>query len=156
MARTFIKTKRHSGKTGTTNEAKDAWFSGFSRRLVTTSWIGFDDPSRNLGQSVYNSNLGKNQTTGKEFGAKSAQPAWIEFMKVALTDIAIEPFEVPVDIVSVRIDKKTGKLSTKTNKSSLFEYFQVGTAPTEYVSQDNSVDIFQHDVDVKSEESELF
>jgi penicillin-binding protein 1A len=151
-----LKRKDIAGKTGTTNEAKDAWFSGFSRRLVTTSWIGFDDPSRNLGQSVYNSNLGKNQTTGKEFGAKSAQPAWIEFMKVALTDIAIEPFEVPVDIVSVRIDKKTGKLSTKTNKSSLFEYFQVGTAPTEYVSQDNSVDIFQHDVDVKSEESELF
>ena len=37
-----------AGKTGTTNEAKDAWFSGFSRRLVTTAWIGFDDPSRNL------------------------------------------------------------------------------------------------------------
>lgn len=142
-----------AGKTGTTNEAKDAWFSGFSRRLVTTSWIGFDDPSRNLGQSVYNSNLGRNQTTGKEFGAKSAQPAWIDFMKVALADLAVEPFELPADIVSVRIDKQTGKLS---NKSSLFEYFQVGTAPTEYVSQDNSIGIFQHESGVKSEETELF
>ncbi len=151
-----LKRKDIAGKTGTTNEAKDAWFSGFSRRLVTTSWIGFDDPSHNLGQSVYNRNLGKNQITGKEFGAKSAQPAWIDFMKVALTDIPVEPFELPTDIVSVRIDKVTGKLSTKTNKSSLFEYFQVGTAPTEYVSQDNSLDIFQHESGVKNEESELF
>lgn len=145
-----------AGKTGTTNEGKDAWFSGFTRRLVTTSWIGFDDPSRNLGKSVYNSNLGKNQITGTEAGAKSAQPAWIDLMKVALPDITPEPFNPPADIVSVRIDKATGKLSTNTNKSSLFEYFHVGTAPTEYVSQDNSVDIFQQEGAIKHKESELF
>lgn len=149
-----LKRKDIAGKTGTTNEGKDAWFSGFSRRLVTTSWIGFDDPSRNLGKSVYNSNLGKNQITGTEAGAKSAQPAWIDFMKVALEDIEFEPFEPPAGIVSVRIDKATGKLSTKTNKSSLFEYFQVGTVPTEYVSEDNSIDIFQHNDVIKQEEAE--
>ena len=142
-------------KTGTTNEAKDAWFSGFTRRLVTTSWIGFDDPSRNLGQSVYNSNLGKNQITGKEFGAKSAQPAWISFMKVALTDLVKETFEPPAEIVSVRIDKATGKLTTKTNKSSLFEYFELSTVPTEYISTDNSADIFQSGEGVNKVE-ELF
>ncbi|MBL0710707.1 MAG: transglycosylase domain-containing protein, partial [Colwellia sp.] len=140
----ILKRRDIAGKTGTTNESKDAWFSGFSRRLVTTSWIGFDDPSRNLGQSVYNNNLGRNQITGKEFGAKSAQPAWIAFMKVALTDLSVEPFEPPTDIVSVRIDKTTGKLSNKTDKTSLFEYFQVGSAPTEYTNQDNSIDIFQN------------
>mgnify|MGYP005985816059 CR=1 FL=1 len=145
-----------AGKTGTTNEGKDAWFSGFTRRLVTTSWIGFDDPSRNLGKSVYNNNLGRNQITGTEAGAKSAQPAWVDFMKTALTDITPEPFEPPADIVSVRIDKVTGKLSTNTNKSSLFEYFQVGTAPTEYVSQDNSIDIFQNEDSAKDEAEELF
>lgn len=145
-----------AGKTGTTNEAKDAWFSGFSRRLVTTSWIGFDDPSRNLGQSVYNNNLGRNQITGKEFGAKSAQPAWIDFMKVALADLPDEPFELPTDVLSVRIDKATGKLSSENNKSSLFEYFQVNTAPTEYISEDNSMGIFQNDGSTKSEEEELF
>jgi penicillin-binding protein 1A len=143
------------GKTGTTNEAKDAWFSGFTRRLVTTSWIGFDDPSRNLGKSVYNNNLGKNQITGKEFGAKSAQPAWISFMKVALTDIATETFETPAEIVSVRIDKATGKLTTQTNKSSLFEYFKLGTVPTEYISTDNSANIFQSGDGVNNVE-ELF
>lgn len=151
-----LKRRDIAGKTGTTNEAKDAWFSGYSKRLVTTSWIGFDDPSRNLGQSVYNNNLGKNQITGKEFGAKSAQPAWIDFMKVALADIPVEPFEQPTDIVSVRIDKATGKLSTSTNKSSLFEYFQIKTAPTEYVKKDNSSDIFQNEETVINEENELF
>jgi penicillin-binding protein 1A len=150
-----LKRRDLGGKTGTTNEAKDAWFSGFTRRLVTTSWIGFDDPSRNLGKTVYNNNLGKNQITGKEFGAKSAQPAWISFMKVALTDIASETFEAPAEIVSVRIDKATGKLTTHTNKSSLFEYFELGTAPTEYISTDNSLDIFQ-DGDSINNEEELF
>ena len=149
-----LKRKDIAGKTGTTNEGKDAWFSGFSRRLVTTSWIGFDDPSRNLGRSVYNSNLGKNQITGTEAGAKSAQPAWINFMKIALDDIDFEPFEPPAGIVSVRIDKATGKLSSNTSKSSLFEYFQVGTVPTEYVSEDNSIDIFQNNDVIKKEEAE--
>lgn len=148
-----LKRRDTAGKTGTTNEGKDAWFSGFSRRLVTTSWIGFDDASRNLGKTVYNNNLSKNQITGTASGAKSAQPAWVDFMKIALTDLPFEPFEPPAEIVSVRIDKATGKLSAK---GKLFEYFQLGTVPTEYVSQDNSIGIFQNDSDVKSEEDELF
>lgn len=133
-----LKRRDIAGKTGTTNEAKDAWFSGYSRRMVATSWIGFDDHTRNLGQTRYNNNLGKNQITGKEFGAKSAQPAWITFMKTALAELPVEPFEPPENIVSVRIDKATGKLTTKTNKTSIFEYFQLGTAPTEYVTEDDS------------------
>jgi len=149
-----LKRRDIAGKTGTTNEAKDAWFSGFSRRLITTSWIGFDDPRHMLGQSVYNNNLGKNQTTGKEFGAKSAQPAWIDFMKIALADVEIEPFQPPVDIVSVRIDKATGKLTTKTDKTSLFEYFRLGNVPTDYILEDNSGDILSGTE--QEEEEELF
>ncbi|MCO4798740.1 MAG: penicillin-binding protein 1A [Colwelliaceae bacterium] len=141
-----------AGKTGTTNEAKDAWFSGFSRRLVTTSWIGFDDPSRNLGSSTRNTNLGDNQISGKEFGAKSAQPAWISFMKVALADLPTEPFVQPEKIVSVRIDKATGKLTKRTDKTSIFEYFTLESIPTEYVTKDNSQDIFNN----KEEQDEIF
>jgi penicillin-binding protein 1A len=148
-----LKRRDIAGKTGTTNEAKDAWFSGFSRRIITTSWIGFDDPSHILGQSVYNNNLGKNQTTGKEFGAKSAQPAWIDFMRVALAELKDEGFQPPVDIVSVRIDKATGKLTTKTDKTSQFEYFRLGNVPTEYVVEDNSSKILSGR---KEEETELF
>jgi len=149
-----LKRRDIAGKTGTTNEAKDAWFSGFSRNIVTTSWIGFDDPRHILGQSVYNNNLGKNQTTGKEFGAKSAQPAWIDFMRIALADAEPEAFQPPVDIVSVRIDKATGKLTTKTDKSSQFEYFRLGKVPTEYVTEDNSSEILSGEQ--QQEEEELF
>jgi len=150
-----LKRRDIAGKTGTTNEAKDAWFSGFSRNIVTTSWIGFDDPRHILGQSVYNNNLGKNQTTGKEFGAKSAQPAWIDFMRIALAETEPKAFQPPVDIVSVRIDKATGKLTTKTDKSSQFEYFRLGKVPTEYVTEDNSSEILSGDQQ-QEEEEELF
>ena len=136
-----LKRRDIAGKTGTTNQSKDAWFSGFSRRLVTTSWIGFDDPGRNLGRTRSNSNIVKKQIFGAEAGALSAQPAWINFMEVALKDYPEESFDQPVDIVSVRIDKTTGKLTNKTDKTSYFEYFQLGTAPTEYVTQDNSGEI---------------
>jgi penicillin-binding protein 1A len=143
-----------AGKTGTTNQSKDAWFSGFTRRLVTTSWIGFDDHQRNLGKTTYNNNLTNNQIVGSEFGAKSAQPAWITFMQSALPLFIEESFEPPVNIVSVRIDKITGKLTTKTDRSSEFEYFIAGTEPTEYVTEDNSGDILDGSVD--NEEEELF
>lgn len=153
-----LKRRDIAGKTGTTNEAKDAWFSGFSRRIVATTWIGFDNPQRNLGQTTFNKNLGKNQITGKEFGAKSAQPAWIAFMKVALSDLPIEPFQQPEGIISVRIDKATGKLTNKTDKTSLFEYFIQGTEPTEYVSQDHSSDIFTSEPKTieQDQEDEIF
>lgn len=147
-----IKRRDIAGKTGTTNESKDAWFSGFSRHLITTSWIGFDDPRHILGQSVYNNNLGKNQTTGKEFGARSAQPAWIDFMQVALADLEVEAFQLPVDIVSVRIDKSTGKLTTKTDKTSQLEYFRLGNVPTEYVIKDNNSEILSGGKEEKEEE----
>ena len=149
-----LKRRDIAGKTGTTNDAKDAWFSGFSRRLITTSWIGFDDPRHILGQTVYNNNLGKNQTTGKEFGAKSAQPAWIEFMRIALADIEAEAFEQPVDIVSVRIDKATGKLTTKTDRSSQFEYFRLGNVPTDYATPDNTSEILSGGKKKEEEEEE--
>jgi penicillin-binding protein 1A len=137
-----LKRRDIAGKTGTTNEAKDAWFSGFSRRIVATSWIGFDDHRRNLGKTSYNPNLGKNQIIGKEFGAKSAQPAWIDFMRTALQDLPVEPFIQPDNIISVRIDKATGKLATKTDNTTTFEYFIKGTEPTEYATKDHSDEIF--------------
>ena len=124
-----------SGKTGTTNQSKDAWFSGFTRRIVTSAWIGFDDPARDLGRTSKNKNLGKKQTTGTEAGANAAQPAWNLFMKDALPHFPYEEFTLPNDIVSARIDKETGKLTYKSDNSSTFEYFKLGTTPTEYVTE---------------------
>ncbi|MGB5444426.1 MAG: PBP1A family penicillin-binding protein, partial [Psychromonas sp.] len=69
------------GKTGTTNESKDAWFSGFVGNKVATSWVGFDDYKRNLGRTSYNNNLSNEQASGGEFGAGTALPTWIDFMQ---------------------------------------------------------------------------
>ncbi|MFM2480999.1 penicillin-binding protein 1A [Celerinatantimonas sp. YJH-8] len=123
------------GKSGTTNDAKDAWFSGFGPDLVVTSWIGFDDFSRDLGQTSYNNNLGKDQSYGGEFGAKSAQPAWIDFMRNALDGIPEHLIPTPPGIVTARIDEKTGLLSNANDYTSRFEYFLDGSQPTQYVEQ---------------------
>jgi len=148
-----LKRRDIAGKTGTTNEAKDAWFSGYSRRIIATSWIGFDDHRRNLGKTTKNKNISGEQIFGKEFGAKSAQPAWITFMETALADLPVEQFEPPEQIVSVRIDKSTGKLTNKTDRSSIFEYFKSGTVPDEYIIEDDSASIIDGD---DAAEDEIF
>ena len=88
-----LKRQDLAGKTGTTNEAKDAWFSGFTPKIVATAWVGFDDHRRKLGRSI----------EGNEFGASAAQPIWIEFMKTALKGLPDRPFTPPEDVVAVRI-----------------------------------------------------
>ena len=149
-----LKRRDLAGKTGTTNESKDAWFSGFSRRVTASSWIGFDDPKRNLGATRVNRNLGKGQTAGGEAGANAAQPAWIKFMETALQDFEYEAFEQPENIISIRIDKLTGKRTNKTDRSSTFEYFIKGTEPKEWVAESTS-EIFVGD-DEEEVEEELF
>ncbi|KPH62170.1 penicillin-binding protein 1A [Pseudoalteromonas porphyrae] len=141
-----------SGKTGTTNDSVDTWFSGFNRNVLTTVWVGFDNPGNPLGRSTYNNNLSSAQISGAESGAKTAQPAWVDFMRVALDGKPEAPIEPPEDLVSVRIDLATGLLSKKNDYTSRFEYFDKGTAPTKYVLQDVE-NIFEEDT--KTEE-ELF
>ena len=141
-----------SGKTGTTNDSVDTWFSGFNSNVMTSVWVGFDNPGNALGRSTYNNNLDSSQISGAESGAKTAQPAWVEFMKAALEGKPEAPIEPPEGLVSIRIDLATGLLSHRNDYTSRFEYFEKGTAPTKYVlSQPN--DIFEEDT--KTEE-ELF
>lgn len=128
-----IKRKDIGGKTGTTNDSKDAWFSGISPHLVASTWIGFDNPSRALGKTRTNSNFDRKQIKGAESGAKSAMPAWIDFMNVALQDYPEQAKEIPAHIKTVRIDITTGLLTTKTDYTSRFEYFIEGTQPTKFV-----------------------
>ncbi|MBE8167406.1 MAG: PBP1A family penicillin-binding protein [Shewanella sp.] len=147
--------KRHdiAGKTGTTNESRDTWFSGFNPDYVSTVWVGFDDHSRELGRTAWNNNLDKNQIYGAESGAKTAGPAWNEYMSNVLKGLPEKPDIPPENIISVRIDLETGKLTQKTDYTTRFEYFIEGTEPTEYAT-DNSGDnnIF---ID-NSEEDDLF
>jgi len=82
-----------AGKTGTTNDQIDAWFTGFNSQLVATAWVGFDQ-IRPLGK--------------KEVGGVAALPMWIEFAKLALDGVPEQALSQPVGIVTVRIDKRTG------------------------------------------------
>ncbi|BBB24896.1 penicillin-binding protein 1A [Amphritea japonica] len=105
-----------AGKTGTTNDQKDAWFSGFNSNVVATAWVGFDQPST-LGRS--------------EFGGTAALPIWIDFMKVALANKADLPASQPDGMTSVRIDPKTGLLAYPGQEGALFEIFPEDNVPTE-------------------------
>ncbi|TGE83104.1 penicillin-sensitive transpeptidase [Pseudoalteromonas sp. KS88] len=147
-----LKRRDLSGKTGTTNDSVDTWFSGFNSNVMTTVWVGFDNPGNPLGRSTYNSNLDKSQISGAESGAKTAQPAWVDFMRVALKDQPEAPIEPPEGLVSIRIDLATGLLSQKNDYTSRFEYFEKGSAPTKYVMQ-HVENVFEEET--KTEE-ELF
>ncbi|HEX6242788.1 MAG TPA: PBP1A family penicillin-binding protein [Polyangiales bacterium] len=105
-----------AGKTGTSNQARDAWFVGYTPTMVASVWVGFDD-HRPLGP--------------KEGGARSALPVWIELMKGAHGERKAEPFPAPVGIVTARIDKATGLLAYEGEKEAIEEVFLEGTAPTQ-------------------------
>lgn len=135
-----------AGKTGTTNESRDTWFSGFNPKLATTVWVGFDDHGKELGRTSWNANGAKDQISAAEAGAKTAGPGWNEFMKNALGGTPELPTIPPEGIVSARIDLATGKLSRKTDYTSSFEYFISGTEPTEFATEaEESNDLFIDD-----------
>lgn len=98
-----------SGKTGTTNGPTDVWFTGYHPNIVTTTWLGFNN----------NTPLGEN-----EYGASATLPIWIEFMQEALRDQPIIYREQPANVVSVLIDKETGKRAQPGAANSMFEYIQ--------------------------------
>ncbi|SFN43397.1 penicillin-binding protein 1A [Izhakiella capsodis] len=123
------------GKTGTTNNSKDAWFSGYGPGVVASVWIGFDDHRRDLGRTSA-SGVIKDQISGYEGGAKSAQPAWNQFMAIALQGVPLQPLTPPEGIVTVTIDKATGKLARDGGRYTRQEYFIQGTQPTEYSMHD--------------------
>jgi penicillin-binding protein 1A len=109
-------TQTVAGKTGTTNDTRDAWFVGFTPQLTTGAWVGFDD-NRSLGPH--------------EYGGRVAGPIWLQYMKQVLGDKKPHEFEPPESgITKARIDPETGKLARGDN--GVVEEFLVGTAPTEY------------------------
>ncbi len=120
------------GKTGTTNDSRDAWYNGYGPGVVAVSWVGFDNHSRTLGKTTVNDNLGRGQISGAESGAKTAEPAWIDFMSVALEGVPQQSKRIPDNIIQVRIDRNNGMLTESVDSSSMMEYFEKGTEPTEY------------------------
>ncbi|EGR5062035.1 penicillin-binding protein 1A [Vibrio cholerae] len=129
-----LKRRDIGGKTGTTNDSKDAWYNGYAPGIVSVAWVGFDDHSRNLGKTAPNRNI-EDDVSGAESGGKTALPAWVEFMSLALQGVPVQQKVIPNNIVRVRIDRDSGLLTNKLDSSSMFEYFEAGTEPTEYVSE---------------------
>jgi penicillin-binding protein 1A len=103
-----------AGKTGTTNDQRDAWFSGFNAELAATVWVGFDRPAT----------LGRRET-----GASAALPIWMEFMRGALAGRPEKPLLPPEGIVTARIDRVSGALAGPGQSDTVFEYFQAGQLP---------------------------
>jgi penicillin-binding protein 1A len=103
-----------AGKTGTTNDAKDAWFVGFSPDLAVGVYVGYDNP-RSLGASAT--------------GGALAVPIFQDFMRVALADRPAVPFRVPTGIKLIRIDPRTGLRAGAGSGGAILEAFKPGTAP---------------------------
>ena len=110
-----------AGKTGTTNGPRDAWFSGYNKDLVTTTWVGFDDYSL----------MGR-----REFGGTAALPIWIDFMQVALPAESAAA-QMPPGVVRLRIDKESGQ-RTDSQSSSMWEVFLQEFVPTNQPGRNTS------------------
>jgi len=103
-----------AGKTGTTNDQRDAWFSGYNDALVTTVWVGFDSHEP----------LG-----ALEVGGRAALPIWIRYMGVALEDVPDIPPAMPEGLAQARIDPETGLLARLDNPDAIMELFEAGNLP---------------------------
>tara|TARA_B110000879_G_C11057114_1_gene465215 strand:- start:282 stop:1091 length:810 start_codon:yes stop_codon:yes gene_type:complete len=100
-----------AGKTGTTNDQRDAWFAGFNGNIVTTTWMGFDTPK-----------------SLKEYASNTALPMWIDFMGNALKGTKESSLPMPANLISVRIDPITG-LRTNRSDQSILEVFRKDHLP---------------------------
>jgi len=124
-----------AGKTGTTNNLRDAWFIGYTPELVTGAWVGYDDQKT----------MGKGET-----GSRAASPLWLYYMSQALKGTPVVDFPVPDGIVFAKIDVKTGLLAGPHSDKTVLQTFKEGTEPKEYSPKPKSAksgQFFQFDMD---------
>jgi penicillin-binding protein 1A len=106
-----------AGKTGTTNDSKDAWFVGYVPQLVTGVWVGYDQ-ERSLGSGGT--------------GGQASAPIWAEFMQKATASLPVEDFQAPENISFVLINPRTGRLAREGTPGAVMECFIKGTEPGSY------------------------
>lgn len=123
--------KPAAGKTGTTNDSFDAWFTAFTRDLVTSAWVGYDLNPHPLGKY--------------ETGGRAALPIWLAYMTKALEGREQPEFAPPpsLDVVQKRVDKKTGRLASSL-KNSVQLWFKRGSEPEDSEPEKGSVDANQY------------
>ncbi len=103
-----------AGKTGTTNDSIDSWFSGYNADLVTTVWAGFDQPQ----------SLGRH-----EYGGTVALPIWMNYMGAVLKDMPEHPPAEPDGLLKLRIDPVSGRAATPATPDAYFEVFKSEDSP---------------------------
>ncbi|MEO1247750.1 MAG: PBP1A family penicillin-binding protein [Pseudomonadota bacterium] len=104
-----------SGKTGTSNDRRDAWFGGFNADLASVVWVGHDDDAP-LGPG--------------EEGSRTALPVWVDFSRIAYEGVAEHALPMPEGIVSVKIDRETGCPARAGQTNVTFEVFEAGRVPS--------------------------
>jgi penicillin-binding protein 1A len=119
-AASSLKRRDIAGKTGTTNDQVDAWFGGFSPDVAAIVWIGFDE-SKPLGKS--------------EAGGKTALPAWIDFMKVALKKFPENEWQLPAGMVTLAVDSQTGLQANAGDPNTIMEIFRADQVPEKGVAR---------------------
>jgi len=131
-----------SGKTGTSNDRRDAWFAGFNSKIVGIVWVGYDDDLP----------LGP-----REEGSRTALPIWIEFMRTALKGMPPARMDMPEGIVTVRISKTTGCPASASHpfEDVMFEHFREDNVP-KCEGDDGQVDIFNTAEDPVKKDGTLF
>ena len=118
-----LKRKDIAGKTGTTNDQKDAWFAGYTPKRVAVAWVGFDEV----------------ETLGRaEVGGRAALPIWIEYMREELKDVPEVIPDLPEGLVNVRINKQTGERAQAGESGAMFETFRAEYAPEDKHTRDSN------------------
>ena len=113
-----------AGKTGTTNDQRDAWFNGYHQDLVTIAWVGFDQ-LKPLGN--------------RETGSRAALPIWIDYMREALRNVPEKQMPRPEGMVNIKINADTGAAATDVDTNTVFEIFRAEEAPKMGNSMPNGI-----------------
>ena len=122
----FSRERPAAGKTGTTDDYRDAWFIGYTPQLITGVWAGYDKPKP----------MGRGFT-----GGAICAPIWGRFMRSALADKPAVDFPKPDSVVSVLIDPTTGDLATPDCPKKREEFYVAGTQPTVYCPNHGGLDL---------------
>jgi penicillin-binding protein 1A len=126
-----------AGKTGTTNDLKDAWFIGYTPGLAAGVWVGYDDLRP----------MGKGET-----GSRAASPIWLDFMSSVLEGQPVSDFSVPQGVVFAKIDLATGLLAGPTSEQAVFQAFREGQEPKDYAPKPTAPKVGQfQQLDLDSE-----
>ncbi len=112
-----LKRQDLAGKTGTTNDYVDAWFTGFNSSIATTVWVGFDKP-KSMGRG--------------EAGGVAALPIWVDYMKVALEDTPQDSEELPEYIEQGHVNRSSGQRTDEFDPGAITEYFEIPELTPEY------------------------